>query len=108
MRWKPPLQLRRSGPAMAKRVSVDRWIFGVTLVLVFIGLIMIFSASAVMANERFGSAYYFLSRQVAYAVAGLLALVALMNIDYRRLKHPAIVFSALGLTTLMLVAVFFL
>jgi cell division protein FtsW len=93
---------------MAKRVSVDRWIFGITLVLVFIGLIMIFSASAVMANERFGSAYYFLLRQVAYAIAGLLALVALMNIDYRRLKHPAIVFSTLGLTTLMLVAVFFL
>ena len=47
---------------MAKRVSVDRWIFGVTLVLVFLGLVMIFSASAVMANEKFGSAYYFLVR----------------------------------------------
>src|SRR3954468_11335200 len=93
---------------MAKRVSVDRWIFGVTLVLVFIGLIMIFSASAVMANERFGSAYYFLLRQLGFAVAGLLALLGLMNIDYRRLKHPAIVFSALGLTMLLLVAVFFL
>src|SRR5207253_7944420 len=57
---------------------------------------------------RFGSAYYFLLRQLAYAVAGLLALLALMNIDYRRLKHPAIVFSMLGMTTLMLVAVFFL
>jgi len=93
---------------MAKRVSVDRWIFGVTLVLVFIGLIMIFSASAVMASERFGSAYYFLWRQLAYAVAGLIALVAFMNVDYRHLKHPAIVFSAVGVTTLLLVAVFFL
>jgi cell division protein FtsW len=93
---------------MAKRVSVDRWIFGVTLVLVFIGLIMIFSASAVMASEKFGSGYYFLLRQLAFAVAGLLALVALMNIDYRKLKNPAIVFSVLGLTTLLLVSVLFL
>ena len=93
---------------MAKRVSVDRWIFGVTLVLVFLGLVMIFSASAVMANEKFGSAYYFLLRQIAYAAAGLLAMFVMMNVDYKRLKHPAIVFSLVGVTTLLLVAVFFL
>lgn len=93
---------------MAKRVSVDRWIFGVTLVLVFLGLIMIFSASAVMANEKFGSAYYFLLRQIAYAAAGLVAMFVMMNIDYKRLKHPAIVFSFIGITTALLVAVFFL
>ncbi|MEO6120009.1 MAG: putative lipid II flippase FtsW [Terriglobales bacterium] len=93
---------------MAKRVSIDRWLFGVTLVLVFIGLVMIFSASAVMANERFGSAYFFLLRQALWATAGLGAMLVLMNVDYRRLKHPAIVFSLLGITTLLLVAVFFL
>src|SRR4029450_13312342 len=93
---------------MAKRVSVDRWIFGRTVVLGFIGLIMIFSASAVIANERFGSAYSFLIRQIAWAVAGFIAMIALMNLDYRKLKHPAVVFSLLGLTTCLLVAVFFL
>ena len=45
---------------MAKRVSVDKTLFIVTLLLVFIGLVMVFSASAVMAKERFGSAYTFL------------------------------------------------
>ncbi|HUQ50031.1 MAG TPA: putative lipid II flippase FtsW [Terriglobales bacterium] len=93
---------------MAKRVSVDRWLFGVTLVLVFIGLVMIFSASAVMASERFGSPYYFIVRQGMWALAGLLAMTLLMHFDYRRLKHPAIVFSLLGLTTLLLVSVLFL
>ena len=93
---------------MAKRVSVDRWLFGVTLVLVLIGLVMIFSASAVMANERFGSAYFFLLRQAFFAVAGLAAMLIMMNVDYRKLKHPAIVFSILGVTTLLLVAVLFL
>lgn len=93
---------------MAKRVSVDRWLFGVTLVLVLIGLVMIFSASAVMANERFGSAYFFLLRQGLWALAGLSAMFVMMNVDYRKLKHPGIVFSLLGITTLLLVAVFFL
>ena len=45
---------------MAKRVSVDGWLFTVTMLLVFVGLVMVFSASAVIAKDRYGSGYYFL------------------------------------------------
>lgn len=93
---------------MAKRVSVDKTLFIVTLLLVFIGLIMVFSASAVMARERYGSAYSFLLRQSAMAVMGFVAMLIAMNVDYRRYKHPGFVFSLIGLTSLLLVAVFFL
>jgi cell division protein FtsW len=93
---------------MAKRVSVDRWLFTVCLLLVFVGLVMVFSASAVMAKERFGSPYSFVLRQLAWAGAGLVAMAAAMRIDYRRYNHPAVVFSLLGFTTLMLISVFFL
>ena len=93
---------------MAKRVSVDRWLFTVTMLLVFVGLVMVFSASAVMAKDRYGSAYTFLVKQLVWALAGIAAMVAAMKIDYRRYKHPAVVFSLLGLTTLLLIAVFFL
>jgi cell division protein FtsW len=93
---------------MAKRVSVDRWLFTVTMLLVFLGLVMVFSASAVMARERFGSPYAFLSKQLIWAVAGLVAMVVTMQLDYRRYKHPAIVFSFMGVTTLLLISVFFL
>jgi cell division protein FtsW len=93
---------------MAKRVSVDRWLFTVTMLLVFIGLVMVFSASAVMARERFGSEYAFLSKQLIWALAGLGAMVVAMRVDYRRYKHPALVFSVMGLTTLLLISVFFL
>src|SRR5271157_5624071 len=92
---------------MAKRVSVDKWLFGVTLVLVFVGLIMVFSASAVMAKERFGSPYGFLFKQLAWAAAGVIAMVAIMNIDYKQLRRPAVVFTFLGTTCLLLIAVFF-
>jgi cell division protein FtsW len=78
------------------------------MVLVFVGLVMVFSASAVMAKERYGSGYTFLLRQLSWAIAGIAAMAAGMRIDYRRYKHPAVVFSLLGVTTLLLISVFFL
>ena len=66
---------------MAKRVSVDGWLFTVTLILVFVGLVMVFSASAIMAKEKFGSGYYFLWKQLGWAVAGMAAMVAGMKIS---------------------------
>ncbi|HKN16528.1 MAG TPA: FtsW/RodA/SpoVE family cell cycle protein, partial [Candidatus Sulfotelmatobacter sp.] len=93
---------------MAKRVSVDRWLFTVTMLLVFVGLVMVFSASAVMARERFGSPYAFLLKQLIWAAAGLVAMVVAMRVDYRRYEHPALVFSVMGVTTLLLISVFFL
>jgi cell division protein FtsW len=93
---------------MAKRVSVDRWLFTVTLLLIFVGLVMVFSASAVMAKERYGSGYTFLIRQIAWAVGGIVLMAVAMKLDYRRFKNPAVVFSLLGVTTLMLISVFFL
>ena len=93
---------------MAKRVSVDGWLFTVTLLLVCVGLVMVFSASAVMAKERYGSPYNFLLKQAIWAIAGIAVMLIGMKIDYRRFKTPAFIFSLLGLTTLMLISVFFL
>ena len=64
---------------MAKRVSVDRWLFGVTLLLVFAGLVMVFSASAIVAKEKFGSETAFLLKQGIYAVVGLAAMFGFMK-----------------------------
>ena len=92
---------------MAKRVGVDKWIFCITLLLVVAGLLMIFSASAVMASARYGSAYDFVLRQAIWATVGLLAMWALMHLDYRRLNTPTVVYPAVGITTIFLVAAFF-
>jgi len=93
---------------VAKRAGIDKWLFGSTLLLVVIGVVMVFSASAMMASERFGSPYHFLLRQLGWALAGLAVMAVLMNVDYRRLKRPALVFTFLAVTTLLLLAVFFL
>jgi cell division protein FtsW len=91
---------------MAKRVGVDKWLFGVVLLLVLFGLVMVFSASAVMAQSTLGSPYPYVMRQAVWAVLGLLAMVALMQVDYRRYNNPKVVFPAVAITMLLLVGVF--
>ena len=91
---------------MAKRVGVDKWLFGVTLLLVVIGLVMVFSASAVMAKERFGSPYTFVTKQALWALVGLVAMTGLMQMDYRILNRPQVVFPFIAICTLLLLSVF--
>lgn len=93
---------------MAKRVGVDKWLFCATLILVVIGLLMVFSASAVTAKERFGSPYFFVMRQAVWAVIGLAAMTLLMKANYRIYNQPRIVFPAVGVTIILLLAVFFM
>jgi cell division protein FtsW len=91
---------------MAKRVGVDKWLFGVVLLLVLFGLVMVFSASAVMAKAQYGSPYQFMLKQAAWAVVGMMALVLLMQVDYRKYNNPKVVFTAIAITMVLLVGVF--
>jgi cell division protein FtsW len=91
---------------MAKRVGVDKWLFGVVLLLVLFGLVMVFSASAVMAKSQFGSPYYFMIRQSIWAGVGLVAMVLLMRVDYRHYNNPRVVFPVVAGTMLLLLGVF--
>jgi cell division protein FtsW len=91
---------------MAKRVGVDKWLFGVVLLLVLFGLVMVFSASAVVAKAEYGTPYQFMLRQAAWAVMGMIALVLLMKVDYRSYNNSKVVFTAVAITMLLLIGVF--
>jgi cell division protein FtsW len=93
---------------MAKRVGVDKWLFFTTLLLVVVGLAMVFSASAVVAQERYHTEFADVGRQAAWALAGVLALVVLMKVDSSHYNSPKFIYPALAITTLLLVAVFFI
>ena len=92
---------------MARQLQFDKVLFGVVVGLVLFGALMVFSASAVVASEKYGSSYYFLWRQLAWAAAGFAALAVTMQLDYRRLGRPLVVFPALALEFLLLVVVLF-
>jgi cell division protein FtsW len=87
---------------------MDRWLFGVTVVLCLSGAVMIFSASAVTAEKEYAHSYYFLVRQAAWLILGLLGMFALMRTDYRRLREPAVVYTTVCVVLLLLVGTLFL
>lgn len=92
---------------MARQLQSDRILFGTVVALVLFGALMVFSASAVTATAKFGRSDYFLIRQLAWAGAGLVAMVILMHLDYHRLASPAVVFPAVALELMLLVFVLF-
>ncbi len=87
----------------SKRVPVDPALLAVTLILALIGVVMVFSASAVVAGNRFHDPWYFLKRQVAWLGAGLLVMHLISKIDYTIWKKLAI--PLLFGTTVLLVLV---
>ena len=93
---------------MPRRLENDRWLFGVTLALCLLGAVMVFSASAVTADHQYGRSYLFLLRQAVWLVIGLFGMFALMRTDYRRLREPTVVYTALCVVLLMLIGTFFL
>jgi len=87
---------------MAKRLAYDRVLFLVTLTLLTFGLVMVFSASAMVSMARYQSPFNFLLRQAFGALLGLGCLWGMMQIDYRRLKTPIVVYGALFLSVFLL------
>ena len=93
---------------MLRGRETDRWLFGVTLGLCLLGAVMIFSASAVTAQQQYGHSYYFILRQVVWLVVGLAGMLALMRVDYHRLREPAVVYTAVCVVLILLAGTFFL
>jgi cell division protein FtsW len=93
---------------VAKKLSTDMVLLFVTVALIGFGMVMVWSASSALAQERHGSPYYFLLKQALWGVVGLGAMVAALRLDYRVLRRPAVVYSLLAGANLLLVVVLFL
>lgn len=92
---------------MSRSLQNDRWLFLATLALCLVGAVMVFSASAVIAREQFGGAYTFILRQLVWLALGLAGMFGMMNLDYRKLRQPAVIFTGLFVVLVLLLAVFF-
>jgi cell division protein FtsW len=92
---------------MSQRLKTD-WILFVTIAcMVAFGLVMVFSASSVMAELVYKYSYYFALRQVGWAVISFAVLMYFMRKDYRRMRDPLWAFVSLGVVIALLVAVYF-
>ena len=98
MRFNEPLNKKMLG-------EVDYGIFYSLFLLLAIGIVMIYSASSFYAMFKYKNSMYYLIRQGAFAIIGVIALMMTMKFDYHKLKKitPYLLIGTIPL----LIAVFF-
>ncbi|MBS2029791.1 MAG: putative lipid II flippase FtsW [Deltaproteobacteria bacterium] len=87
----------------SKPLRFDAWILFAVLGLMALGLVMVYSASAVAATSKLGDGFYYLKRQLMAAGVGLGTLILFMKLGYKRLA-PLTYVGLFG-TFVLLVAV---
>jgi cell division protein FtsW len=91
---------------MTQKLQIDRWLFSATIGLALFGVVMVYSASAVIAQQENHSQFHYLIKQGLWTSIGLVAMFVAMNFDYQKLNRRWIVYGLLLLTVLLLLAVF--
>ncbi|MBD3414719.1 MAG: putative lipid II flippase FtsW [Candidatus Aminicenantes bacterium] len=89
-----------------KKFGFDKPLFLTTLVLVFFGLIMVFSSSAVQSNEQFGHPFYFLINQAIGAVAGIILILVIVSMKPAFYQNVLFIYGLLILTLVLLALCF--
>jgi len=87
------------------RKRLDIILLFTVLALVGIGIVMVYSTSAIIAGDRFGDPYYFLRRQALYAAVGFVLMIVMMLFPYEILKrfaYPILIVSILFLIAVLI------
>ena len=92
---------------MARKLKSDKILFTATVLLVCTSVVMVYSASAVVAMQNNGDPYLYLFKQGTWALLGLVLVPCMMRVDYRSYRQPAVIWVGLIVVSLALVAVLF-
>lgn len=87
------------------QVGVDGWLCAAFFSLLFIGVVMVASASVAVAENTTGDAFYYLKKHLAFIVISLLGAWLLLNIPvnwYQRLSRPALILAMAILIVMMI------
>ena len=91
---------------MARKLAPDKWLFAATVALALFGVVMVYSASAIVAQRENGNQFYYVIKQGVWVAVGFIVMLLAMQFNYQQLKSRRIVYGLLLLTTIMLLAVF--
>jgi cell division protein FtsW len=92
---------------MARKLQSDKWLFLATLALICASIVMVYSASALVALERYQQPYLFVTKQMMWAAVGIAVLSIVMRIDYRTYSNDRMIWAMVGVVAFMLVMVLF-
>ena len=91
---------------MARKLAPDKWLFAATTSLALFGVVMVYSASAVIAAKENSNQFHYVLKQGIWVLVGFLVMLGMMQFNYQLLKNRRIVFGLLLVTTIALLAVF--
>ena len=91
---------------MARKLDPDKWLFAATVGLALFGVVMIYSASAVLAQKENGNQFHYVLKQSVAVAIGFFVMLLAMQFNYQQLKSRRIVFGLLVFCTIGLIAVF--
>ena len=99
----PKISIRKKQKDIIARKDFDNVIFYTTIILVFIGIIMVFSASYVQSAFKHGDSYHFLKRNLIFAILGFISMMIISNIHYEFWKKHAKTIGIVSVVLLLLV-----
>ncbi len=76
---------------MNLRRNVDTTLLLVAVALTCIGVVMVYSSSAIMAADKFNDGFYFLKRQLAFTLIGFMMMAAAAYFRYENWRHIAVI-----------------
>src|SRR5437016_8024928 len=91
---------------MPRKLQVDKWLFSATVGLALFGVVMVYSASAVIALQENHNQFHYVIKQGIWTLIGFAAMFMVMRFDYQRLNRRWIVYGLFLLTVGLLLAVF--
>ncbi len=80
--------------------ELDFMLLLLVMAMVLFGLVMVYSASFIYAQEKTGDGFFFIRKQIVYALLGCVALFSVYKIDYRR--WAAWAYPVLGIAIVLL------
>jgi cell division protein FtsW len=94
---------------MSQRLKTDWILFATVVALMTLGLVILYSASSIMASvdPRYGWDWYFVVRQLGWAAAAIVCMMALKRTNYRKLNNSALAFGSIGISLMLLALVYF-
>src|ERR1044072_2109329 len=91
---------------MARKLAPDKWLFAATVGLALFGVVMVYSAAAVIEQKENGNQFHYVIKQGVWVAIGFVVMLLAMQFNYQLLKSRRIVYWLLILCTIGLVAVF--
>lgn len=91
---------------MARKLAPDKWLFAATTGLALFGVVMVYSASAIIAERESGSQFYYVVKQGAWVAIGFVVMLLAMQFNYQQLKNKRVVYGLLVISSITLLSVF--